>query len=223
VKQAHYHLGAKLLSYPEPLDAATSARLEAEAISDYLRDLRLELDDLEKAYRTPVLDKLTANFFSANRRRMSDREFEQRRELLTLIVPYRTLTEMIAEARRELDAGKISSTIGEIRTAVRAITLLRLKWSDHSLEKHLAAQRPRPMSSKKWADLAQGQQAVVDRLSSSQYLEEPDGSRLLVWGKLEDRHVQIKIQTVAAKKCGVTLKTIQANTVIPKIVQKLER
>jgi len=206
-------------------DLVSEESLGARSVA--LDRLAQELDDLERAYRSPALDKRIADFDARGRDRnwkVFSREFDRRGEspLLFLILSYQRLSELISDARRDLATGRFPSSMHRIRGHVAAVNGEGLKLCEGALASHLATLGARPDAAKKFAKRAQEQQVVVNRLSTSQSLEKLDGGRLLVWGKLEDRRTQVEIQKVAAKECGVNLRTIQKNTVIPKIVHKLE-
>jgi hypothetical protein len=123
---------------------------DAQAQEIYMRDLDQELVDLQLECRSAALDGLvtTLNERSDSRRqsdpdwKMPDREFEDRKELLSLTIYYSGVHKMLSNARREVRAGKVPTvTMEYLRNAVRIVNRLRLPYSERELSHHLEAQR----------------------------------------------------------------------------------
>jgi hypothetical protein len=121
-----HDLDAWLLSHPPPTGPAAKGEIGRLLIDGFLRHLAQQLDALHRACHSPQLDKLVTNLDESSHSRdrpISDREFERRQELLSLIVFYKGTHELLGKYRRQVTAGELPTTaqMNEIRAAVQVL------------------------------------------------------------------------------------------------------
>lgn len=173
-----------MMTHPGPLNETAQAMLERQAKQNYLRDLDSELEGLQRECHSPALDRLVAHDDEVARnrtRKMSDRQFQQREELLTLTIPYKLLHTMIEQARSEAAAGEVPAKMVLIRRVAGMVNLLRLGFSDRAFVPYLSGQKGQESPAakrKKWDQVTnqlKAYKARNPRGSYSQACEEVAG------------------------------------------------